>query len=301
MTARTGKNKVFPTIPYAFLTEPEHTASGSAEDVATVFLTNRECPFQCLMCDLWKNTLDISVQSGDIPSQIDFALERLPPATQIKLYNSGNFFDHKAIPPTDYSPIAERLHRFDRVIVENHPKLCNSDVLRFKDMLDCDLEVAMGLETIHPDILPRLNKAMTLEDFQEATAFLVENGIDVRAFILLKTPYMSEEEGIDWAIQSIQWAFDHGVQCCSVIPTRPGIAAMDDLLAQGLFSRPAIRSMERVLDEGLRMQQGRVFMDLWDVEQFYTCTSCGPKQKQRLHRMNLSQRIEAEIYCECSH
>ena len=37
-------------------------------------------------------------RQGDIPAQIAYALDQLPPARQIKLYNSGNFFDHQAIP-----------------------------------------------------------------------------------------------------------------------------------------------------------------------------------------------------------
>ena len=244
------------------------------------------------MCDLWKNTLDEPVQPGDIPAQIDHALARLPTATQIKLYNSGNFFDHKAIPPTDYLPIAQRMAGFNRLIVENHPKLCTNETIWFKDLLECDFEIAMGLETIHPDVLPKLNKGMTLDDFERATSFLVSFGIDVRAFILLKPPFLNDEEaGVEWALKSIEWAFDIGVQCCSVIPTRPGIAEMDQLQAQGLFSRPTIQSMETVLVEGLKMNKGRVFMDLWDVEQFYLGDPEGEERKERMQRMNLEQDV----------
>ena len=289
---RNGKNEVFPRTPYAFLTEPEFSPNGIVEQVATIFLTNKECPFQCLMCDLWKNTLDESVKPGDIPAQIDYALERLPEATQVKLYNSGNFFDHKAIPPADYLPIAQRMAGFNRLIVENHPKLCTNEVVWFKDLLECDFEIAMGLETIHPEVLPKLNKGMTLDDFERATAFLLEYGIDVRAFILLKPPFLNHEEaGVEWALKSIEWAFNSGVQCCSVIPTRPGIPEMDQLEAEGQFSRPTIESMETVLAEGLKMNKGRVFMDLWDVEQFYQGDPRGPARRERIETMNQSQKV----------
>ena len=78
-------------------------------DVATLFLTNRECPYRCLMCDLWKNTLTETVPIGAIPAQIDYALGQLPPARQIKLYNSGSFFDPHAIPPQDHPAIAAQV------------------------------------------------------------------------------------------------------------------------------------------------------------------------------------------------
>src|SRR5260370_26132042 len=47
----------------------------------------------------------------------------IPKPTQIKLYNSGSFFDRRAIPPADYPAIAQRVRRFERLIVECHPAL----------------------------------------------------------------------------------------------------------------------------------------------------------------------------------
>ena len=75
-------------------------AGGAVEDVATL-LSNRECPFRCLMCDLWKNTTTDASPDGAVAAQIEYALARLPPALHVKLYNAGNFFDAQAIPPAD--------------------------------------------------------------------------------------------------------------------------------------------------------------------------------------------------------
>src|SRR5262249_40566365 len=132
---RGAKAPVDPRVPYAFLVEPEVDAKGLVEDVATIFLTNRECPFRCLFCDLWKHTTDERVPVGTIPQQIDHALARLPPARHVKLYNSGNFFDRQAIPPEDYPAIAECVAGFRTVIVENHPKLCSQPCVEFRDLL----------------------------------------------------------------------------------------------------------------------------------------------------------------------
>src|SRR5271166_3151981 len=82
-----------PWRPHAAIVEPERTRDGTVEDVATIFLTNRECPFRCVMCDLWKYTTSERVPDGAIVAQIARALADLPPARHIKLYNAGNFFD----------------------------------------------------------------------------------------------------------------------------------------------------------------------------------------------------------------
>lgn len=299
LALRPPKNAVDPRRPYAYLVEPECTASGQIEDVATIFLTNRECPFRCLMCDLWKNTTSERVPLGAIPEQIEFALSQLPLAQHVKLYNSGNFFDRQAIPRDDYEAIALCVALFETVIVENHPKLCSDDCLRFRDLLAGKLEIAVGLETIHPDVLPRLNKQMTTDDFQRAIRFLSKSEIATRAFILLRPPYLSEADGVEWAIRSILFAFDAGVQCCSVIPTRDGNGAMEQLHGAGSFEPPTFRSLEAVLAAGLAMQRGRVFVDLWDAERFFDCAQCGPARAERLARMNLTQQLLPEIACGC--
>ena len=300
VAARPPKEVVDPRRPYAYLVEPEYTAEGRVEDVATLFLTNRECPFRCLMCDLWKHTTDTPIAVGDIPAQIDYALERLPAAQHIKLYNSGNFFDRKAIPPDDYAAIAQRVDDFKTIIVENHPRLCDAACLRFRDRLLGNVEIALGLETVHPIILDRLNKRMTLDDFERAVAYLRRNDIAVRAFILVRPPFMSEAEGVDWAVRSIEWAFGVGVQCCSLVPTRAGNGIMEQLEQAGHFAPPTLTSLETVLETGLGLQRGRVFVDLWDVERFYACNRCGPARSTRLGRMNLTQQSLPPITCDCT-
>jgi radical SAM enzyme (TIGR01210 family) len=297
LRARPAKNEVDAARPYAFFVERECSAEGEVVDVATLFLTNRECPWRCLMCDLWKKTTDEPVPPGAIPQQIDHALARLPPARQIKLYNSGNFFDGQAIRPADHQAIADRVSRFDRVIVENHPKLVGEPCRRFGDACGTTLEVAMGLETVHPEILPRLNKGMTLDDFARAVEFLLKNQMAARAFILLRPPFLTEEEGIEWAMKSVDYAFSLGVGCCSVIATRAGNGIMERLSQEGLFSPPTIRSLEQVLDYGLLLGRGRVFADLWDVERFYGCSECGPQRAKRIAAMNLTQGREPQVKC----
>ncbi|MCI0358525.1 MAG: radical SAM protein, partial [Planctomycetaceae bacterium] len=207
LAARGPKNRVDPQAAWASLVEPERSASGTIVQVATIFLTNRECPLKCLMCDLWKNTTDDPVPAGAIPAQIGHALARLPAAEHIKLYNSGNFFDPLAIPRSDHAAICQRVCGFANVIVENHPRMCGKDCLRFHKQLQTRLEVALGLETVHPQALAALHKRMTLDDFDRAVEFLLAGGIAVRAFVLLRPPLLSEVEGIDWALRSLEHAF----------------------------------------------------------------------------------------------
>jgi radical SAM enzyme (TIGR01210 family) len=165
-------------------------------------------------------------------------------------------------------------------------------------MLRPALHVAMGLETVHPGVLPRLNKRMTLTDFERAARFLTGHGMAARAFILLRPPFLSEEEGVYWAKESIRFAFNAGVECCVVIPTRAGTGAMEELQRQGYFSPPRLESLEEVLDYGVGLRRGRVFADLWDVERFGSCGRCGPARVERMRAINLTQRPAPPVSCE---
>jgi len=300
VSTRAKKNHIDPQKPYSWLVEIERTRSGKIEDTGTIFLSNLECPFRCLMCDLWKNTTNKSVRTGDIPNQIEWALKQMPEVKHLKLYNSGNFFDKKAIPEEDYSQIASLLSDFETVIVESHPKFINKKCLLFKEMLKPELEVAIGLETVHLDVLQKLNKQMTLNDFSKAVRFLAENGIRSRAFILLRPPFLSESEGIFWANKSIDYAFEVGVQCCTVIPVRAGNGAMDILMDNGNFSLPKLNSLEAVLDYGIGLSSGRVFADVWDLELFSDCEKCFDERQRRLMTMNLNQKNVDQVACNCT-
>jgi archaeosine synthase beta-subunit len=328
LARRLPRQPVDPRQPTAFFTELERTDGGEIVPVATVLLTNRECPWRCLMCDLWKHTLTEPVPPGAIPAQIDFALARLreqpaagwpaaqgPSASaragsawrQLKLYNAGSFFDPGAIPPADYPAIAARAARFERVIVECHPALVGQSGLHFRDLLAAEtggrapgLEVALGLETIHPRVLPRLNKRMSLSHFARAAEFLVRHGIGLRVFVLVQPPFLGEPEALEWARRSMAFAFDCGASAVCLIPTRGGNGALDTLAAVGQFTPPRLATLETALAEGLALRRGRVLADLWDLPTFADCAVCLPARQARLQQMNLTQQILPPVECpEC--
>ena len=299
LSRRPARNLLDPRLPYAFFAEEECASNGEIVPVSTVFLTNRECPWRCVMCDLWRNTLTETLPSGAIPEQIDYALAQLPPGRQIKLYNSGSFFDPRAIPPEDYPMIASRLTSFERVIVESHPSLVGEGCLRFQELIKGTLEVAIGLETVEPSVLDRLNKRMTLEQFSSAGEHLRRNKIDLRAFILVQPPFMRADEALYWAERSLDFAFSCHATAATLIPTRGGNGAIDALAQHDEFSRPQLSTVEAAARYGLGVRRGRVFVDLWDIAKCPGgCSSCHAERIAALRKMNLTQTIAEPIYCQ---
>jgi archaeosine synthase beta-subunit len=295
---RPARNKVNPEIPYHFLHEQEPDKDGVLRKVNTIFLTGKECAFRCVMCDLWKNTLTNPTPPGAILKQLDYALSGLPHADIIKLYNSSNFFDPKAVPPSEYRGIAERLKSYQRIIVENHPKLCGNLCVEFAEKLNGTLEVAMGLESIHPDVLPRLNKQLTPKDFKTAVSFLRNNKMEVRAFILLNPPFLTgEKENIEWTFKAVRFAFESGVGTCTIIPTRPGNGIMELLKEKAQYTAPSLDALEEVFERSLELGIGRAFVDTWNIAFMSESQYCFEERKNRLEKMNLTQEILPRINC----
>ena len=92
---------------------------------------------------------------------------------------------------------------------------------------------------------------MTLEQFSAASAWLRENEIDLRAFILVQPPFMQEGEALHWAERSLDFAFDCGATAASLIATRAGNGAMDELSSAGEFSAPRLETIEAAAEYGL--------------------------------------------------
>ena len=146
--------------PHATSWEQEATSAtgGDLADVLTVMLLGSECQFRCLMCDLWKTTHRGPTPSGSIPKQLHNALRGTngnpagvtkPRERWIKLYNASNFFAPYNVPVNDLDLIAREVVAFQRIVVENHPRLLRESIVRFRDALHGRLEVALGLETVH--------------------------------------------------------------------------------------------------------------------------------------------------------
>jgi archaeosine synthase beta-subunit len=292
------------------LVEDERTADGRIASTATIFLTGRECPWRCVMCDLWKYTTETDTPAGAIPHQIGRALEELsllPAAlpSVLKLYNAGSFFDPRAVPVRDYDAIAERVRGAERVIVESHPALVNARVDLWlaalaRNRASTRVEVAMGLETAHPAALERLHKRMTLDLFARAADALRRRQIDLRVFVLVHPPFVPAGERDEWVSRSVAFAFACGASAVTLIPSRPGNGALESLAEDGLFAPPALSDLERVFDAILAGAAGRVFADLWDIERLATCPSCAGRRRDRLQRMNLEQQLQPSVRCACA-
>jgi uncharacterized Fe-S cluster-containing MiaB family protein len=206
------------------------------------------------------------------------------------------------VPPADLGAIAALVSSFAQVVVECHPRLVGEPATvfakRLRDGGGARLQVAMGLETIHPAALPRLGKAMTLDDFAAAVERLRATGAGARAFVLLGAPFVPADEAADWAERSTAWALARGVKHVSLIPLRGDGVAMRELGAGGDFTPPTRAIVEETFARCLALAGGVVTLDTWDLDRVLDCVDCRAARRARLERMNGTGLVEPPVACE---
>ena len=297
---RPPKLKLNPYVAQRTLLEDERRPNGKREQTLTVFLSGAECPFTCSFCDLWQFTIDGPTPPGALATQLANILGTLdkPFADRLKLYNASNFFDTRAVPAVDVVGIATLSRSFAAVTVESHANTIGPATLEFAEKISpARLEVAIGLETIHPVSAGQLNKRLDLARFDSSAKFLSDNGIGVRVFVLLGAPYVGVDESIEWTVRTVEYAVERGAGVVSIIPVRGGNGELERLQALGNFTPPTLSQLEESLEKCLHFSDAVVTADLWDAERLVACEDCKSARIDRLRRMNLSGNGEARIVC----
>ena len=279
--------------------EEERRPDGKIEEALTVFITGAECPFTCSFCDLWQWTIDGPTPPGSLTNQLESVLQALdgPVPDRLKIYNASNFFDQRAVPSEDLVGIARLAASFKAVTVESHANTVGASTLAFARQIPGRLEVAVGLETIHPVAAANLNKRLDLARFDSTARFLSENGVDLRVFVLLGAAYIPAEESVRWTVRTVEHAVERGASVVSIIPVRGGNGEMERLQGLGHFTPPTLSQLEESLDLSLQFTNTVVTADLWDVGRLPACEHCRAERVERLRRTNVNGRAEPQISC----
>lgn len=279
-------------LPNAFIElEPGHKRA--SRECVTVLVQGRQCAWRCVHCDLWKHTGDHGAGGINVAGQILAPLKaHLRSGRWVKIYNAGSFFDRAAVPSSVVAEAVPLLRGYEKVIVESHPAFVGEAIWRFRDAIrPARLQIAMGLETAHPQTLLALNKGFSVEEFVVAAEQLRANGIELRSFLLVRPPFLDKPTGLEWVKCSIDFSFDVGASVVSLILTRSGNGALDTLEKSGQFIAPNLAELQESLAYGLSRNRGIVLADLWGLERLRGFEPEFDAVMKRLACMNSEQRL----------
>ncbi len=181
----------------------------------------------CTMCSYLLDGDERSPTTDEMLQQFDAAHSELADKTaplSVKIYTSGSFFDTTEIPADVRTKILTRIaedERIQEVVIESRPEYVTPELMReTRDILGSRrIELGIGLESSNDAVRSIcINKGFNLSTFKDSVAIAKEYNIGVRAYVLLKPPFLTERDALLDAIKTIEVAAKLGVSTVSMNP-----------------------------------------------------------------------------------
>lgn len=262
----------------------------------------------CSMCGYAKDTLGRSASASELSAQVDSALARYRGEPYVKVYTSGSFLDDREVDPASrlalvraFAPAARRL------LFETLPEfVTESAVAPLRDAFPGELEVAQGLESAQPEILQRfINKGSPPSEYLAAADRLRAMKVRAKAYLLLKPPYLTEEEAVEDVVRSVEVAAPR-FDALSINPVHiQNGTVVEWLYRRGRYRPPWLWSLVEAMRRGAAVRGGTRLVTFPTAGGFargpHNCGACDAAVLAALEAASLGQRFEglAELDCAC--
>ena len=214
--------------------------------ILTIVLPTRGCSWAlsesggCSVCGYVNDSSrDQPIPSEQILEKIHHSLNQVdsPKSIELKLFNSGSFFDEDEISEEVRDYIFKKIAtvpKIKEIVIESRVDYITDEKLkRMKNILKNKyVEVAIGLETVNDYIRNKyINKGLIFKNFLDTIQLCKENDVGVRAYLLFKPPFLNEQTAIEDCVNSIQTLAKLKVNTISINP----LNIQKDSLVENLF------------------------------------------------------------------
>ena len=179
------------------------------EKTSVVIFRTRGCSWydftSCSMCGYF-NDVNTNVNSDDLKSQIDRAYDFMESTSILKVFTSGSFLDRREIPREVFEYFFKKIgDKVDKLLIESRTEYVTEETLREIKNFGIDTRIAIGVESSNDDVIRKsVNKGSSFAKFKKAASTVSNLGLELRSYLLLKPPFMSEEEAVFDAIKSVK-------------------------------------------------------------------------------------------------
>jgi len=293
---------------------------GHRIDRVIIILRSRGCEWAlrshggCTMCGHYVGTTRGARVPGDLYlsqflsefESIDF--RRYP---MLCVYNSGSFLNPREVEPATRRAILEAIARnahIQHVIVESRPEFVTDEVLQELSLIlsHKEVEIGVGLETRNDDIREVcLNKGFAIRDFLAVADRMARYQAKLLAYVLIKPPFLTEQEAIDDAIDSATFAFANGTDVVSFEPVSVQDYTLVHYLHEGgAFRPPWIWSVFEVAKATAPLGFIRLGgFEYMPIPRIFThnCPRCNAQAVAAVEAFNASQDLSSleEVRCSC--
>jgi len=265
---------------------------------------------ECTMCGFASDSAPVPPSPDDLVAQFRNALARRPDGEfMVKIFTSGSFLDASEVPLEVRSTILEELESdsdVSKVLIETRPEFVTQKaVAACKERIRKDFEIAIGVETSSDEIRDVcINKGFLFEDFIRASEIAHRHDATVKAYLLLKPPFLSEGVAIRDMVRSVRDVSGYSeavsINLCNV---------QSKLQRRGEYRPPWLWSAIAVLRDAKRENPDLIITsDPVGAGSRYgphNCGRCDRDAAGAINRFSLTQDISdlenPEITCDCVH
>lgn len=277
---------------------------GCIVDSMVVILRTRGCAWArtsgCFMCGYFRETYDAGPQ--ELIRQVDEACRMYEDEEVVKIFTSGSFLDEEEIPRTLQREILERFSEAEKIIIESRPEYVAN--LAHLD-LDTRIEVAMGLESAQDAVLEyTVNKGFSFSEWEGAAQRVKEMGRELKVYLLIKPPFLTERDAIRDAVRSAERVRD----MADTISFNPvaihGKTVVEYLWKRKLYVPPWLWSVVEVLKQTASLYGGLVKCDVvagGKPRGSHNCGTCDREFLSKIREFSLTQNagVFDGLSCAC--
>ncbi len=272
----------------------------------------------CTMCSYLLDGTEVVPTSAQLLKQFQTAMTKLDDCEgplSVKLYTSGSFLDVDEVPLESREEIIDSIAKDERiveVVIESRPEYVTHETMHaLRELLgNRSIQIGIGLESSNDSIRHLcINKGFSLEEFQEAVSIANDYNIGVRAYVLLKPPFISEKASIEDAIQTIMDCKALGVSTVSVNPVNvQKFTLVEQLWEKGEYRPPWLWSLIEVLKRSRERLDSEINIVCEPVASgkhrgVHNCGKCDIHISDTIRRFSLSQNPDEfnDLDCDCKY
>ena len=158
------------------------------------------------MCGYNFKSSNADASSEDIIRQFDNAWGSFDSHSLVKIYTSGSFLDDSEVALDARRHVLETVGRSGaKLLFESRPEFVSRKAIAECIDLCPRIELALGLESANDRVLRySVGKGFSFADYLRAATEGREAGADIRTYLLLKPPFLTEAEAIHDVESSIE-------------------------------------------------------------------------------------------------
>ncbi|MEE8400834.1 MAG: archaeosine biosynthesis radical SAM protein RaSEA [Candidatus Hydrothermarchaeaceae archaeon] len=259
----------------------------------------------CTMCGYVYDAAKNATQEN-IFNEFKKSIDKIGDVKYLKIFTSGSFLDPQEISLSSMKKILTNIpEHVRRVQIESRPEFISENVLiDIKGLMKAEFEIGIGLESANDRIRESINKGFTFDDFKKAARLCVKQDIKVKAYLLLKPPFLTEKEAISDVKNSIAEAANAGAERASVNPINVQKSTLVEMLwRRGEYRPPYLWSVVEILkwaDENADIPVISHPTAAGKMRGAHNCKSCDREVYRGILAYSITQEPEhLEMDCKC--